>query len=77
MSKKIRDSEKEWIPYTIVIGEKEAGKEKLPIRIRETGKLVKYSPSDLIGEIKGVVGDKPWRPLPMPRYLQQRPKFSG
>ena len=77
VSKKIRDSEKEWIPYTIVIGEKEAGKEKLPVRIRETGKLVEYSPSDLSAEINDVVGDKPWRPLPMPRYMQQRPKFSG
>ena len=77
VSKKIRDSEKEWIPYTIVIGEKEAGKEKLPVRIRETGKLVEYSPNDLSTEINDVVGDKPWRPLPMPRYMQQRPKFSG
>jgi threonyl-tRNA synthetase len=77
VGKKIRDSEKEWIPYTIVIGEKEAGKEKLPVRLRETGKLVEYSPSDLAKEIKDTVGDKPWRPLPVPRYLQQRPKFSG
>jgi len=77
VGKKIRDSEKEWIPYTIVIGEKETGKEKLPVRVRETGKLVEYSTGDLASEIRGVVGDKPWRPLPVPKYLQSRPKFSG
>jgi len=77
VGKKIRDSEKEWIHYTLVIGEKEAGKEKMPVRVRETGKLVEYSPAELAKEIKGIVGDKPWRPLPVPRYLQQRPKFSG
>jgi threonyl-tRNA synthetase len=76
VGKKIRDSEKEWIPYTLVIGEKEAGKEKIPVRVRGTGKLSEYSPADLAQEIKDVVGDKPWRPLPVPRYLQQRPKFS-
>jgi threonyl-tRNA synthetase len=77
VGKKIRDSEKEWIPYTIVIGEKETGKEKLPVRIRETGKLVEYSTDDLASEIKHIVGDKPWRSLPLPKYLQARPKFSN
>jgi len=76
VGKKIRDSEKEWIPYTLVIGEKEAGKEKIPVRVRQTGKLSEYSPSDLAAEIKKIVGNKPWRPLPVPRYLQHRPKFS-
>jgi len=47
------------------------------VRVRETGKLSEYSPADLAAEIKGVIGDKPWRPLPLPRYLQSRPKFSG
>ena len=77
VGKKIRDSEKEWIPYTIVIGDKETGKEKLPVRIREIGKLSDYSPSDLAAEIKEKTKGKPWRPLPEPKYLQARPKFVG
>jgi len=77
VGKKIRDSEKEWIPFTIVIGEKEAGKKKLPVRIRETGKLSDYSPAELAAEIKVKTEGKPWRPLPVPKYLQARPKFAS
>jgi threonyl-tRNA synthetase len=77
VGKKIRDSEREWVPYTIVIGEKESGKEKLPVRVRETGKLTDYSPKELAEEICKATDGKPWKPLPLPRHMQSRPKFVG
>ena len=77
VGKKIRDAEKEWIPYIIVLGEKEAGAKKFPVRVRADGKLHDMAMKDLITEIKDKTSGKPFKPLPVPRYLQSRPKFVG
>lgn len=77
VGKKIRDAEKEWIPYIIVLGEKEAGAKKFPVRVRADGKLHDMAMKDLITEIKEKTSGKPFKPLPVPRYLQSRPKFVG
>lgn len=77
VAKKIRDAEKEWIPYIIVIGEKEAEKKKVPVRVREDGKIHDMSSAELTAEIKSKTQGKPWRPLPMPKHIQDRPKFVG
>jgi len=77
VGKKIRDAEKEWIPYIIVMGEREVGAEKVPVRVREDKELHKMSVKELIDSIKKQVGDKPYKPLPLPKYLQNRPKFVG
>ena len=77
VGKKIRDAEKEWIPYIVVLGEKEAGAEKFPVRVRTDGKLHEMAVKDLITEIKDKTSGKPFKPLPVPRYLQSRPKFVG
>ena len=37
IGKRIREAEKEWIRYILVIGEKEANSENLSIRDRKTG----------------------------------------
>ena len=76
VGKKIRDAEKEWIPYIIVVGEREIGKEKLPIRIRGE-KSRKMSVEEVEAEIHEATVGKPFRPVPLPKYLQERPKFVG
>jgi len=35
------------------------------------------SVKDLITEIKDKTSGKPFKPLPVPKYLQSRPKFVG
>jgi threonyl-tRNA synthetase len=77
VQKKIREAEKEWIPYIIVLGDSEVGAEKLPVRIRTDGKIRKIGIKELVSEIKGKVKGKPYRPLPLPMNVQQRPKFVG
>jgi len=77
VGKKIRDAEKEWIPYIVVLGEKEAGAEKFTVRVRADGKLHEMAVKDLITEIKDKTSGKPFKPLPVPRYMQSRPKFVG
>jgi threonyl-tRNA synthetase len=77
VGKKIRDAEKEWIPYIIVIGEREVGKETFPVRVRGKNKNVMMTMTELQEIIHEKTDGKPFRPIPMPKYLQNRPKFVG
>ncbi len=77
VQKKIRDAEREWIPYIVVLGEREVGTEKVPVRVREDGKIHQMSVRELAAEIKKKVKGRPYRPLPMPMSVQRRPKFVG
>jgi threonyl-tRNA synthetase len=77
VSKKVRDAEKEWIPYVIVIGKRELGAETVPVRVRGEKKQKQISISNLVDQIKEKTADKPFRPVPLPIYLQERPKFIG
>ena len=77
VQKKIRDAEKEWIPYIIVLGEREIGSEEVPVRVREDGKLHNMSLKALASEIKKQTRGKPYRPVPLPMSVQGRPKFVG
>ena len=77
VQKKIRDAEKEWIPYIIVLGEREIGAEEVPVRVREDGKLHSMSLKSLASVIKKQVKGKPYRPVPLPMSVQGRPKFVG
>ncbi len=77
VGKKIREAEKEWVPYIIVVGEKEADVETYGIRVRGQKKPDQLSVQELQERIHGIVGDKPYRPVPLPIYLQDRPKFVG
>ena len=77
VQKKIREAEKEWIPYIIVLGDRELSLNKVPVRTRSNGKIHNMSINELSSQIKKQVKGKPYRPLPMPMSVQQRPKFVG
>jgi threonyl-tRNA synthetase len=76
VSKKIRNAEREWIPYIVVIGEKEL-KGKLAVRIRESGTQEELSIEELIQRVREQCKAKPFKPLPLPARLSRRPKFIG
>ncbi|UCE58040.1 MAG: threonine--tRNA ligase [Candidatus Bathyarchaeota archaeon] len=76
IGKKVREGEKEWINYIIVVGEKEAGLNILPVRDRKAGRIRKMQLQELIDEIKEKTVDKPFKALPLPRLLSKRPQFS-
>jgi len=77
MQKRVREAEREWVPYTIVVGEREIGSDRLPVRDREVGKIRKMKLEELIVEIEKKVKDKPFKELPLPKYLSNRPQFYG
>ena len=80
MSRKIRDAEKEWIPYIVVVGEKERKEKKVTPRIRkpELGAGEKaYTLKELYEAILPYIQGFPQQKLPLSLYLSKRPKFKG
>jgi threonyl-tRNA synthetase len=75
VGKKIRESETEWVRYTVVIGDKEINSSKLVVRDRSEGKQRELTMQELIDEIKSLTRDKPYLPLNLPKYLSQRPQI--
>ncbi len=75
IGKRIRDAEKDWIHYILVIGEKEVNSENLSIRDRKTGETHELSFQVFLDEIKKQIKDKPFSKLNQPIYLSQRPQI--
>ncbi len=77
LQKRIREAEMEWVPYIVVIGQRELESKMLPVRERRTGKMRTLKTEELIREIEADVKGKPTKPLPLPRSLSRRPQFYG
>jgi len=77
VQKKIRDSELEWIPFAVVVGEKELKDKKLAVRFRETGKVRRITKLSLVKTVKREIEGKPFKSLPLPKLVTKRPVFIG
>ena len=75
IGKRIRDAEKEWINYVLVIGEKEVNSSNLSIRDRTTSNVRDQSIENFVKEIKDATKDKPLSKLNSPILLSQRPQI--
>ncbi|NWG11569.1 threonine--tRNA ligase [Candidatus Bathyarchaeota archaeon] len=77
LQKRVREAEMDWVPYVIVVGQREVESGVLPIRDRKTGKILKMKLEELIADVEEIVKEKPFKPLPLPRQLSKRPQFYG
>ncbi|MDG7001853.1 MAG: hypothetical protein JRN15_22375, partial [Nitrososphaerota archaeon] len=76
VGKRIREAEKEWVPYIIVMGEKEiSNPNSLNVRKRGKGEVV-MSMDEVIHEISLNLKGKPNLPLPLPKMMSKRPSFE-
>ena len=75
IGKRIREAEKEWIRYILVIGEKEIKSESLSIRDRQTGNTTEMSFDDFIKQFHEQTKGKPFSRLNVPFYLSKRPQI--
>ena len=75
IGKRIREAEKEWIRYILVIGEKEANSQNLSIRDRQTGAVKELSFDNFLNEIKEQTKDKPFTGLNFPKHISKRPNL--
>lgn len=82
VSKKIRDTGREWIPYVAVVGDKEVEKQTLSVTIRAESskkkqKVEEMNVSELKERIEAGLRDKPFRQLPLSYKLSELAKFVG
>ncbi len=78
LGKRIRAAEKEWVPLVIVLGDREAESETLPVRVRGEGRkpaaMTREEIRDLIAtRMEGMAA----RPRNLPQRLSLRPIFRG
>jgi len=77
LGRKIREAEKNWVPYIVVVGRKEVESNVLTVRIRgeEKENIKKLTLEELVRTIRNETNGYPWKPLTMPILLSQRPIY--
>jgi threonyl-tRNA synthetase len=75
VSKRIREAETDWVPYILVVGENEKSSGKFKARVRESGEQKDFTLKSLAEEIKSKTAGKPFKPLPLPQLISERPRF--
>jgi threonyl-tRNA synthetase len=85
VGRKIAEAEKEWVPFVVVVGDKEKQSGKYVPRVRRTkwldaGGLAPDMAVDMVGLLRCFdmnQGTEPRAPLPLPVLLSHRPIFRG
>ncbi|MFN7991332.1 MAG: threonine--tRNA ligase [Candidatus Micrarchaeia archaeon] len=73
LGKKIRDAQKEWIPFVVVIGDKEMDSGLLSVAVRSTDEKKQMSVDELAHIIEAENHGKPFERLSLPIELSKRP----
>jgi threonyl-tRNA synthetase len=74
-SKKVALAGKDWVPYVVVVGEKEEESGILSVTMRKRREKKEVSVEELIREVHEQVDNMPYRPLTLPEKISKRPKF--
>ncbi len=78
MGKKIMFAEEDWVPYILVVGEKEKTSNLLSVRNRyQDRKTINMTKNSLVKEILAQTKDLPFRNLNVADTLSKRPIFVG
>jgi threonyl-tRNA synthetase len=75
VSKKVREAEMDWVPFIVVVGEKEEKSRKLSVRIRGEKETKLLTLKQLVSEVRKRAGGMPFRPSNLPELLSRRPIF--
>jgi threonyl-tRNA synthetase len=73
LGKKIRDAQKEWVPFVVVIGDKEMESGLLAVNIREPEGKAQMSVDALVETVEKINSGKPFEKLSLPAELSKRP----
>ncbi len=74
VGKKVRDAERIWIPYIVVIGDNEVNSKVLKARMRD-GTEKEFNIDTMGKELAKFMEGYPTKRLPMAKYLTLRPQF--
>lgn len=80
VSRRVMEAKASWIPYIVVVGDREAERGVLPVVVREESTLDKdcvreMTVDELAEEVRSKCRGMPFRPLYMPRELSRRVVF--
>ncbi len=75
IGRRIRDAEKEWIRYILVIGQKEVDSGSLSVRDRRLGDTAETGVDAFVAGIKEQTKEMPFMQLNVPFYLSRRPQI--
>ena len=79
LGRRIRDAEREWIRFILVVGKREAAMDggMVSVRDRRTGRTETVPFDDFVGAIEAETGGKPFAGLNTPFYLSRRPRIAA
>ena len=75
LQKRVRDAEVNWVPYIMVIGKKESGAKKFPVRIRNEKNTKDFTINELLTELSIKNEGYPFLPMTLPRLISTRPGY--
>ena len=76
LQSRIREAELGWVPYIIVLGDREIKTGELSVRHREQGKELKTTANDLVTRVKQEIQGYPSTPLTYPTLMSKRPGYK-
>jgi threonyl-tRNA synthetase len=76
VGKKIREAERSWVPYTLVVGDRETQGSELSVRVHG-GEQKALSVEGLVAIIAEATAGRPHAPINVPVRLSARPIFVG
>lgn len=82
LPKKVYNAKREWIPYIVIIGDREVKDGTLSVIIREGSRIgeerqARMTLGEFLKELERAQGDMPRRPLYIPSELSKRVEFTG
>ena len=76
VGKKVREAEKEWIPFILVVGKNEVESNKFQVRDRYSGEMITMSLFELTEHCKNLSAQMISDELPLPKFISNRPQFK-
>ena len=76
VGKKVREAEKEWIPFILVVGKNEVESNEFQVRDRYSGEMITMSLSELTEHCKNLSAQMISDELPLPKFISNRPQFK-
>ena len=77
VGKRIATAETDWVPYYVVVGDREVDGDTMGVNLRETGEETDMTTEELLDTLEEDVGDLPRRRRYLPRHVGEHPKFTG
>lgn len=77
VGKRIAKAETDWVPYYVVVGDRELGGKTLKINARGEDEEREMAFDTLQQEIEDDVGDLPRKPRYLPKHVSKHPHFTG